>query len=698
MTTDLTTKTVAELRRIIDNGPVNWTPEHAEAIKELTRRADGYELACGDRDSARLERDNMEAMRDESRILHRAASQLHANYAALADKRGNEIADLKAELAKQVKWSAGLKCELDIANTRLLNERQDHETTRAERDTLDDRRRQVAELQQLLDDMTKRRDGLDFGWQKALKDRAECEEECKALRKAAAANERLREAAKKVEGSRQWHPTSMATSAWRVLDCDMRDLRDALAAAPPAEPKPSAEAAEEPVGIAAWMNGHVYGGHVCGKCGRHYKWWQIVPCDGAQQPPPAKEPVLGDLVQEELDRWFAQRPTAGRCIDTDPAKVRAHALSVFEHAVMHRSAAPEGPILAEARRRVAAARDAVLEQQPPPAPSDGGELSLLRGQVRRFADELDKLKAAVLPERDRDHPKGQLSNESTTDFAVRLIGELRASANASMRSAKPESHDVLRKLDRYIADMQKRAKDVEPPKDAASAIVMALGYVRGTIAIELAGGKLPTKPAGECVTNDTHAEHIAMRKALTTLSRELGHPALEWRDPQSNEDALVAYALGEIERHRGRADYLDKLLSDAEGECKTLRASANAKAVEELRALRFTMVSWRAAVMDLTPGAGNRADAIFDVIHAIDMRLGALEAPKPAEPEKPASLGDATQNDKDREEWAAILPRLDAIGFIDTTDQDSASVKMQGENVKVLRDAVRILARKAGLA
>lgn len=624
----LVCKTVAELRRIIDNGPVNWTPEHAEAIKELTRRADGYELACGDRDSARLERDNMEAMRDESRILHRAASQLHANYAALADKRGNEIADLKAELAKQVKWSAGLKCELDIANTRLLNERQDHETTRAERDTLDDRRRQVAELQQLLDDMTKRRDGLDFGWQKALKDRAECEEECKALRKAAAANERLREAAKKVEGSRQWHPTSMATSAWRVLDCDMRDLRDALAAAPPAEPKPSAEAAKEPV---------------------------------------CEVPVLTGEQVAHFDAEFAKL--------RDALKPLAEHAKDLEGRVDRAIDSVHGALMAAVTQT---ARNTM--------------------QVRHLSEELRKLRLAVLPERDRAHPKGQLSNESTTDFAVRLIGELRASANASMRSAKPESHDVLRKLDRYIADMQKRAKDVEPPKDAASAIVMALGYVRGTIAIELAGGKLPTKPAGECVTNDTHAEHIAMRKALTTLSRELGHPALEWRDPQSNEDALVAYALGEIERHRGRADYLDKLLSDAEGECKTLRASANAKAVEELRALRFTMVSWRAAVMDLTPGAGNRADAIFDVIHAIDMRLGALEAPKPAEPEKPASLGDATQNDKDREEWAAILPRLDAIGFIDTTDQDSASVKMQGENVKVLRDAVRILARKAGLA
>lgn len=131
-------KTVTELRRIIDNGPVNWTPEHAEAIKELTRRADGYELACGDRDSARDELAEMKSLRDAAKSDHKEACRVLRNYQSLAEERGREIEALKAVRDAVVSTERTMSnriAGLEEHEAVLIRERDE---ARAERDTLDE--------------------------------------------------------------------------------------------------------------------------------------------------------------------------------------------------------------------------------------------------------------------------------------------------------------------------------------------------------------------------------------------------------------------------------------------------------------------------------------------------------------------------------------------------------------------------------
>lgn len=352
MTTDLTTKTVAELRRIIDNGPVNWTPEHAEAIKELTRRADGYELACCDRDSARDELAEMKALRDAAKIDHKEACRVLRNYQSLAEERGREIESIKAVRDAVVSTERTMSnriAGLEEHEAVLIRERDE---ARAERDALDE------EIK-----------------------------ECRAIVKATAEDLHV-------------DLTLMMEERDEMVDKLRRTEEDGR----------------------SWC---------------------------------------------ELGRERA-REAASLKADRDAWKHRANVL--------------------------------------------GGELNTCRGYCSL-------------------HPNPQEADIETTPDAVRRT---------------------------MMED----------------------------------------------------------RKRFEFISEQL---------------------------RRRDAQYLELA-------------------------------------------------TIVDRVHVSDYATAA------ADPEKPASLVSATQNDKDREEWAAILPRLDAIGFIDTTDQDSASVKMQGENVKALRDAVRILARKAGLA
>lgn len=64
---------------------------------------------------------------------------------------------------------------------------------------------------------------------------------------------------------------------------------------------------------------------------------------------------------DTIESWFQQRTSCGTCVDDRPEKQFSHLVSVLENAVAIRSQAPEGPILAEARRRVSVARNAVTE-------------------------------------------------------------------------------------------------------------------------------------------------------------------------------------------------------------------------------------------------------------------------------------------------------------------------------------------------
>lgn len=77
---------------------------------------------------------------------------------------------------------------------------------------------------------------------------------------------------------------------------------------------------------------------------------------------PLSERLRAQRERGAIREWFGSRRSAGRSLETDLAKLLAHAISEFEVAVENRAAAPEGPILAEARRLVSVARDEVMRR------------------------------------------------------------------------------------------------------------------------------------------------------------------------------------------------------------------------------------------------------------------------------------------------------------------------------------------------
>ena len=96
----------------------------------------------------------------------------------------------------------------------------------------------------------------------------------------------------------------------------------------------------------------------------------------------------------DVDAWFRTRRVAGACLDNEVDKVFSHGLTMFEIAVENRDAAPEGPILARARKELDAVRRTLIDvhraqldgpddDAPHPAREPGAKAALLSaGSVR----------------------------------------------------------------------------------------------------------------------------------------------------------------------------------------------------------------------------------------------------------------------------------------------------------------------------
>lgn len=89
------------------------------------------------------------------------------------------------------------------------------------------------------------------------------------------------------------------------------------------------------------------------------------------------------------------------------------------------------------------------------------EWPVLVASEKRLLGEVEKIAAAVRPERDLPHPDGQFSTETTADFAVRLLGKLRqdlADARVAMRGRILNAAQEQQLLERV------RAAEIEASK------------------------------------------------------------------------------------------------------------------------------------------------------------------------------------------------------------------------------------------